>query len=232
VIRRLRLLTDERWWLAALTRDHVRLVMATCVGVLATIAAGSNWLDNAVDDPLINFNVSWVTFSGSYFMLTAIVFARTTPAATRRWATHERRVNPSWVIRRFVGNARGFWFVVTVALFAVIGAVLMIRSDSAGTGEVVLASVSVVLSWLMLQVAFTLHYAFAYHNGGGIVLDDEPDPDLLDFAYLAFTIGTSFTIVDASITTKNLRRVVLDHSVLSFGFNTVLLGLVVTFLAG
>ncbi len=84
----------------------------------------------------------------------------------------------------------------------------------------------------MLQVAFTLHYAFAYHNGGGIVLDDEPDPDLLDFAYLAFTIGTSFTIVDASITTKNLRRVVLGHSVLSFGFNTVLLGLVVTFLAG
>lgn len=229
---RLRLLTDARWWLAALTRDHVRLALATCVCVLATITAGSNWLYNAIDDPLVNFNVSWVTFSGSYLMLTAIVLARTTPDATRRWATHERRVNASWLIRWFVGDARGFWFVVTVALFAVIGAVLMIRSDSAGTGAVILGSVSVVLSWLMLQVAFTLHYAYAYHNGGGIELDDEPEPVLLDFAYLAFTIGTSFTIVDASVTTRHLRRVVLGHNLLSFGFNTVLLGLVVTFLAG
>ncbi len=101
----------------------------------------------------------------------------------------------------------------------------MIRTDAAGTREVVLGSTSVVLSWLMLQVAFTFHYAFAYRNNGGITLNDEPEPDLLDFAYVAFTI------VDAAITTLLLRRVVLGHSLLSFGFNTVLLGLVVTFLA-
>ncbi len=116
--RRLPLLTSTRWWLAILTRDHVRLALATCVSVLTTIVAGSNRIFNAVDDPLINFNVRWVTSSASYLLLTAIVFARTTADATRRWATHERRANPSWVIRWFVGNARGFWFVVTVALFA------------------------------------------------------------------------------------------------------------------
>lgn len=88
-----------------------------------------------------------------------------------------------------------------------------------------------VLSWLMLQIAFTLHDTFAFCNSGGIVLDDEPAPDLFDFAYIAFTIGTSFTTVDTSITTRHMRRVVIGHGVLSFGFNTVLLGLVVTFLA-
>lgn len=107
----------------------------------------------------------------------------------------------------------------------------MIRSDSAGSGEVVLKSVGAVLSWLMLQVAFTLHYAFAFFNGGGIVLDDEPESDLFDFAYIAFTIGTSFTIVEASITTKHIRRVVPGHTALSFRFDTVPLGLVATFLA-
>ena len=232
MIERPRFLSRGRWWLAALTRDYVRLIIATCFCVVSTFVAGAGWLYDPVGDSLVTFNVSWVTFSGSYLVLTGVVFARTTPEATRQWAFHEHRLNRSRVIRRFVGDARGFWFVVTVAVFAVIGAVLMIRSDAAGTGEVVLGSASVVLSWLMLQISFTLHYAFAFHNHGGIVRNDEPEPDLLDFAYVAFTIGTAFTIVDASVTTRHLRRVVLGHGVLSFAFNTVLLGLVVTFLAG
>lgn len=82
-----------------------------------------------------------------------------------------------------------------------------------------------------MQTAFTLCYAFACYNGGGIRLSDEPEPDRSDFAYIAFTIGTSFTVVDASITSRELRRVVIGHSVPSFAFNMVLLGLVVSYLA-
>ena len=228
----LRRLGDRRWWMTALVRDHVRLIAATVFAVIGTLVTGSGWIYNGASDPLLNFNVSWVCFAGSYLVMTAPVFARTTPQATQHWASHEYRATRSWIVRRFVGDARGIWFIVSVAVFAVTGAVLMIRSVSAGSGEVVLGSVGVVLSWLMLQVAFTLHYAFAFHNGGDMIVNDEPEPDLFDFAYVAFTIGTSFTIVDATIRTRHMRRVVLGHSVLSFGFNTVLLGLVVTFLAG
>lgn len=228
----LRRIGDRRWWPAMLIRDHVRLIAATVFSIIGLLATGTGWLFDGANDQLLNFNVIWLLFAGSYLALTAVVFGQTTPRATRSWASHERRASRSLLVRWFVGDARGVWFVVTAALFAVIGAVLMIRSDTAGNGEVVLGSAGVVLSWLMLQVAFTLHYAFAFFNGGGIILDDEPEPDLFDFAYIAFTIGTSFTIIDATITTRHMRRVVLGHSVLSFGFNTVLLGLVVTFLAG
>lgn len=229
---RLRNLFRKQWWLAALTRDHVRLSVASLPCALGVLATGSGWLYSAVADPLINVNTGWIAFSASYLVLTGLVFARATPESTERWARREQRSSRSWFIRWFVGDARGFWFVITVAVFAVIAALLMIQSDDADGNEVVLGTVGGVLSWLMMQTAFTLHYAYAYHNGGGVRLDDEPEPDLFDFAYVAFTIGTSFTIVDASITSRQLRRVVLGHSVLSFAFNTVLLGFVVTFLAG
>ena len=221
-----------RWWLAALGRDHVRLSLATLCCVIGGVILGGGWVYNGFTDPLLNFNVVWVVFSASYLLMTGVVFARSTPQSTRAWALNERRASKSRLVRWFIGNARGSEFVVTVAMFSVIAAVLMIRSDTAGSGEVILGSAGVVLSWLMLQVAFTLSYAFAFFNGGGIALNDEPEPDLLDFTYVAFTVGTSFTVVDVTITTRQMRRAVLGHSVLSFTFNTVLLGLVVTFLAG
>ncbi len=177
-------------------------------------------------------NTSWIVFSSTYLLLTGVVIALATPESTARWARQERRADRSGYLRWLVGDARGFWFVVTVATFAVVAALLLIRSDNARGSDLTVGAVGVVLSWLMMQTAFTLHYAFAYHNGGGIRLNYEPEPDLFDFAYIAFTIGTSFSMVDASVTSRRLRRVILGHGVLSFAFNTVLLGLVVTFLAG
>ena len=214
-----------------LRSDHTRLGAASLLCVIVSIALGSGWLYRADERPLFGLNVTWVAFSGSYLVLTGLVFARSTPESTRRWALHERRQRPSAIVRWLIGEARGIWFVVTVASFAVIAAGLMIGADSAGNEEIILGAASVVLSWIMLQTSFTLHYAFAYYNTGGFSFDHENAPDLYDFAYIAFTIGTSFTIVDASVTSRRVRRVVLGHSVLSFAFNTVLLGLVVTFLA-
>ena len=180
----------------------------------------------------MTLNISGIAFSASYLVVTGLAFARSTPQATRSWALDQKVANRTRLVRWFLGEAVGVWFVVSVATFAVISAILMIRSDGASGTEVLLGSAGVVLTWLMIQTSFTLRYASAFHNDGAITLAHETDPDMLDFAYIAFTIGTSFTIVDASITSRHLRRVVLGHSLLSFAFNTVLLGLVVTFLAG
>ena len=231
-MRRARGRVYSRWWLALLARDRIRLMAAMVISAASALAMGGGWFSDPIVDPLINVNVVWIAFSGSYLLTTGLVFAYATPDSTADWARYEQRTSQSWYIRWLVGDARGFWFVVTVAVFALVAALLMIRSDAAGGTEVALGSGGVVLSWLMMQTAFALHYAFAYYNGGGMTLNDEPRPDLLDFAYIAFTIGTSFTIVEAAVTSRQLRRVVLGHSVLAFAFNTVLLGLVVTFLAG
>lgn len=221
-----------RRWLDLLARDRFRLILAVVLSIPVNVAIGLGWAIDSTDAQLTSLNLSWLNFSACYLAMTAIVFARSTAESTRSWAHSERGGRQSWLIRWFVGDAHGFWFVATVAVFGVVAALLLVRSETAGSLEVVVGTIGVVLSWVMMQTTFSLLYALAYHNAEGIVLIDEPNPDLLDFAYIAFTVGTSFTIVDVTITSKRMRRVVLGHSVLSFTFNTVLLGLVVTFLAG
>lgn len=220
-----------RWWRGVLTRDHVRLGIAGGLCLLASLAHGLWQARRDEQDTLLGLNVTWLAFGIAYLALTAVAFARTSPETTRAWAGHQRRTRRPWYVRWFVGEARGTTFVVSVTLFAVIAAILLTRSDGAGTVELVLGAAGVVVSWILIQTAYTLLYADAFHSGRGLELPDEPEPDMLDFAYLAFTIGTTFAVIDARITDRRLRRVVLGHSLISFAFNTVLLGLVVSFLA-
>ena len=52
-------------------------------------------------------------------------------------------------------------------------------------------------------------------------------PAGVDFAYFAFTIGMTFQTSDVTISSRVLRRWVLGHAVLAFGFNTVILAMAV-----
>ena len=52
-------------------------------------------------------------------------------------------------------------------------------------------------------------------------------PDKLDFAYFAFTVGTTFATSDVNVTRRSVRRAVLGHTVISFAYNTVILALVI-----
>jgi uncharacterized membrane protein len=53
------------------------------------------------------------------------------------------------------------------------------------------------------------------------------DPDDYDFAYFAFVVGMTFQVSDVQITDPGVRSVVLLHGILSFGYNTAILALVV-----
>ena len=61
---------------------------------------------------------------------------------------------------------------------------------------------------------------------GGIAFAGESDPDDLDFAYFAFTIGMCFQVSDTEISTRVIRRTALAHAMLSFAYNTGILALV------
>ena len=53
----------------------------------------------------------------------------------------------------------------------------------------------------------------------------ETHPNFGDFLYFSATIGAAFATSDVSVTQSTLRRLVLAHTVLSFLFNTLILGL-------
>ena len=95
------------------------------------------------------------------------------------------------------------------------------------------AIVSVVLAWLSVHTIYLLRYARDYYSPpqGGIDFHGE-DPDYVDFAYLALTIGMTFQISDTDITAKRIRRAALRHALLSYVFGTVIVAITVNSVAG
>lgn len=96
--------------------------------------------------------------------------------------------------------------------------------------------VAVICSWMLVHTVFGLRYAHTYYgdpdgpggprpHAGGLVFPGDREPDYMDFAYFSFVIGMTFQVSDVVITTRDFRKLVLVHGMLSFGFNTVILAL-------
>ena len=79
-----------------------------------------------------------------------------------------------------------------------------------------------------------LRYARAYVGAeppGGIDFSGDEAPSYIDFAYFSFTIGMTYQVSDTTITAKAIRRLTLNHALLSYLFGAVLLGLVINVVA-
>ena len=97
---------------------------------------------------------------------------------------------------------------------------------------------TVIFSWMLVHTVFGLRYAHMFYgdsddpvearHAGGLTFPDERLPNYFDFAYYAFVIGMTCQVSDVQITSRKMRRLTLLHSVLSFGFNTVILALTVS----
>jgi uncharacterized membrane protein len=69
-------------------------------------------------------------------------------------------------------------------------------------------------------------------NAGGLDFPGEAKPDFVDFAYFSFVLGMTFQVSDVSISSKKIRRMVLWHSLISFGYNAVIIALTINVIAG
>jgi uncharacterized membrane protein len=93
------------------------------------------------------------------------------------------------------------------------------------------------LSWSLMHTVFGLRYAHAFYgdsdqpcenrHAGGLVFPGERMPDYFDFAYFSFVIGMTCQVSDVQITSHRMRRLTLLQSVLAFGFNTIILALLI-----
>ncbi|GAA0593269.1 DUF1345 domain-containing protein [Kribbella sandramycini] len=98
----------------------------------------------------------------------------------------------------------------------------------------ILAALTVLLAWLTLHTGYAMHYANLYftHDTGLTFPGPTRTPNLLDFTYFSFTIGTAFATSDTTITTHPLRHAALWHSILAFFYNTAVLGIAITAFTG
>ncbi len=138
-----------------------------------------------------------------------------------------------------------FFVVLTATIASLLAIILLITSKSgdrlAKEWQLPVAIIGMMSSWILVHTIFTFRYAHIYYGndetgtvktGAGLYFPDDKEPDYLDFAYFSFVIGMTFQVSDISITSKRLRRIALLHSLVSFGFNTVVVALTINVIAG
>jgi uncharacterized membrane protein len=102
---------------------------------------------------------------------------------------------------------------------------------------VILCILAVASAWLLTHSAYALRYAHLYYRDdeegvGGLTFPGDAPPSYLEFAYFAFTIGMCFQVSDVSVPSRQIRRAVLGHSVLSFLYNTAILATAINLAVG
>jgi len=127
--------------------------------------------------------------------------------------------------------------LTVVAALASLGAIFSELGIGPGRrpAHVVLAALTILLSWAFIHTIFALHYAHEFYDddiGGGLAFPGgEMEPDYWDFVYFSFVIGMTSQVSDVGVTHKEIRRTVAAHGVVSFVFNAALLALTVNIAA-
>ena len=108
--------------------------------------------------------------------------------------------------------------------------------------HLLMSLVAVICSWMLVHTVFGLRYAHTFYgdsqqpgvheHAGGLIFPGNRPPDYFDFAYFSFVVGMTCQVSDVQITSRRMRRLTLAHSVLSFGFNTIILALLINTVSG
>jgi uncharacterized membrane protein len=127
-----------------------------------------------------------------------------------------------------------------VSAIAIIGHGPQVKDDAEKWEAYVLGVGAIVIGWFLVHTIYTFRYAHLYwydDDGdgtacGGIKFPGTDEPSDWDFAYFAFCIGASFAVSDPQVTETRVRREVITHSVISFAYNSVIVGMVINLFAG
>lgn len=113
--------------------------------------------------------------------------------------------------------------------------VLVLAKDVGGQlGPLYLATggLTIVLSWFLVHMLFSIHYAHEFYNEGeggkhfgGLNFPAEKSPDYWDFIYFSAVIGMTCQVSDVTIERRELRHLVTAHGIISFFLNTVIVAL-------
>ncbi|KRQ94943.1 DUF1345 domain-containing protein [Bradyrhizobium valentinum] len=197
-----------------------RTFIALAVGVIAY------WLLPGTLRLPTRLVVGWNVFAALYLALAYIMMLRCDVAHIRRSA---------------VLQDDGRFLILLLTAFgalASLGAIVLELGASKGNpAGLILATVTIVLSWALVHTAFALHYAHDFYRGsnaGGLQFPSggaHEDADYWDFVYFSFVIGMTAQVSDVGITDRIIRRTATVHGIVSFVFNTALLALMVNIAA-
>jgi uncharacterized membrane protein len=200
------------------TRRGVVGAAASVGGLVAAFAAGAS--------PSVAVLVSWDAGATVFLLWVWTTIAGMDSAATAGKASGEDNSYADEVV------------LVTASVASLVAVAFTLieaghAHDQRRAALTALAVISVLLAWAAVHTVHVLRYARLYYTPpvGGIDFHDDDQPDYLDLAYLALTIGMAFQVSDTDITEKPIRRVAIKHALLSYLFGTVILSVTVSSVA-
>ena len=207
-----------------LLRTHPRLTAGALIGVAVGLLVPA---DSVISKILMGWNAGvW-----SYLLLMGWLTVRARADEVKRIAEVEDE------------NAGLVLFVVCIAAIASLATITFELSGSKDLASsqrllhYAFTGLTVIGSWLLIGVIFSVHYARLYYTWGG----KEPalrfaegltNPNYWDFLYFSFTIGVAVQTSDVGVATRSLRKIVLAQSLIGFLFNTAILGFSINIAAG
>jgi uncharacterized membrane protein len=207
-----------------LTRTHPRLSAAILLGIVVGFLVPA-------DSPISKILIGWNTGVWIYLLLMVWLTVRSKATDVKRIAEIEDE------------NAGLVLALVSIAALASLATItfeLAGSKDLETTRKLMhygFTALTVIGSWLLIGVIFSLHYARLYYLWDG----KEPalrfaegltSPNYWDFLYFSFTIGVAVQTSDVGVATQGMRKIVLAQSLIGFLFNTAILGFSINIAAG
>lgn len=215
--------------LPAASRSRLKRFLVARRRLLGCVLAGLVTfavLPDSTHDTAARYLLAWDVTAGLYVAFAFFMIARSS-IDTCHW--------------RAALYDEGDWMIVLIVVCcgaASFGAIFLelavIKSRNAPMlPALVVAGLTVVVSWTFTHLSFTLHYANLYYRrtGGtpsrGLRFPGEREPDYRDFLYYAFVIGCAAQTGDVATESPTMRLVSLVHGVVAFAFNTAILALTI-----
>lgn len=178
--------------------------------------------------------ILWIVFAFHFMILSWLIIFFRTPNQIRLRANKDD------------GSTFFVFLMIFIACFVSLFIILLLMLNKeidfySDYTLLVSAVIAMMLSWSMMHTIYIFHYAHEYYGTqkrpkknteGGLNFPEDKNLDYLDFAYFTLCIGTTFQVSDVEITSKQIRRVTLLHSLLSFFMNTIVIALTINLLAG
>jgi uncharacterized membrane protein len=203
---------------------HWKVLVAAAAGALAYLVLPSEW--TTMTRTLTAWNITVVLLLCATFGLVA-------------------RLNSKQLQKRYEEDdptAPVILVVVVVAAILSVAAIVAFLTTlkqvdpSQKAAHIVLATLTIVDSWVLVPTIYALHYADLFYSAPPerrpLSFPATPSPVFWDFAYFSFTIAAACQTADVSTCGVEIRKNVVAHSVISVLFNVSILGFAVNVTAG
>lgn len=206
-------------------RRRPRLLLALIAGLAMGLLLPFDW------DPVTRLLVTWNGVVWFYLILITWLISHTSHEDIRTIAEQEDK---------------GAMLILAVLCLGSVLSLVAIGFELASLEDVhraervlhyALTAITIIGSWLLVGMVFTLHYAHSYYLSDKKhrplkFPDDAMELSYWDFLYFSSTIAVAAQTSDVAVMNTSMRKAVTAQALLSFIFNVAFIGLLINVAGG